>query len=1094
MEKRKWLSLLLAVTMLFTSIPVGMFAEGEEPVVEETAAVEEVTIEEPAPAPEVKEEPAPAPAPEKKEEPTPAPEKKEEPAPVVEEKEEPAPVVEEKEEPAPVVEEKEEPAPVVEEKEEPAPVVEEKEEPAPSEGGESVPAEGTEPAAEPVVTEEGVPEGDVVPEETGTEPAEDVTPVVEPEPVPEVEEVEEETEAFKAGLAYLSSGEVFEDKQLQKAYGTVNSKAVVYATDRITGEGELSGNDVIRISANIEGQEKTLYVKNGRLTYLSEDETADYNDEKHEEGIACRGTKLDPVSFTPAVKPETEVEPTEEPVPTEPTGEEPTEEPVPTEPTGEEPTEEPVPTEPTGEDNPENIIPETDPAEPGAEEGGEVIPSVGETTEEEDEPLDITELISPILSVTEETEGDGETETPAGEESTEPETDAENEAVVELETLDTRSGDGVITQQPQDASNVINGYVTFTVTAPGATAYQWQYNKGTSTWYNCSGSGYEGGDTDTLTAKVTAGRNGFQFRCVVTVDGTNVESDAATMTVAETPAQITFTTQPADAQAPVNSYVTFTVAVEGATAYRWQYNKGTSTWYDCTGSGYEDADTATLRAKVTAGRNGFQFRCLVTVGNQTVESDAATMTVGEAPVAINFTQQPADAQAPVGNYVTFTVAAEGATAYQWQYNKGTETWYNCSGTGYEDADTATLRAKVTAGRNGFQFRCIVTVGNQTAPSNAATMTVGEAPVAINFTQQPADAQAPVGTYVTFTVAAEGATAYQWQYNKGTETWYDCSGTGYEDADTATLRAKVTAGRNGFQFRCIVTVGNQTAASNAATMTVGEAPVAINFTQQPTDAQGPVNSYVTFTVAAEGATAYQWQYNKGTETWYDCSGTGYEDADTATLRAKVTAGRDGFQFRCMVTVGNQTAPSNAATMTVGEAPVTITFTQQPEDASGPVNSYVTFTVAAEGATAYQWQYNKGTETWYDCSGAGYEDADTATLRTKVTAGRDGFQFRCMVTVGTQTAPSEAATMTVSNEIVLNDVTYEILTSTTVKVVSYNGTATSLVIPETVNNMTVTEIGEEAFMNNTNLVSIDLPDTITVIRARAFKGCTSLSSMD
>ena len=125
MEKRKWLSLLLAVTMLFTSIPVGMFAEGEEPVVEETATVEEVTIEEPAPAPEVKEEPAPAPAPEKKEEPAPAPEKKEEPAPVVEEKEEPAPVVEEKEEPAPVVEEKEEPAPVVEEKEEPAPVVEE---------------------------------------------------------------------------------------------------------------------------------------------------------------------------------------------------------------------------------------------------------------------------------------------------------------------------------------------------------------------------------------------------------------------------------------------------------------------------------------------------------------------------------------------------------------------------------------------------------------------------------------------------------------------------------------------------------------------------------------------------------------------------------------------------------------------------------------------------------------------------------------------------------------------------------------------------------------------------------------------------------
>ena len=390
MEKRKWLSLLLAVTMLFTSIPVGMFAEGEEPVVEETAPVEEVTIEEPAPVPEVKEEPAPAPekkeepapAPEKKEEPAPAPEKKEDPAPVVEEKEEPAPVVEEKEEPAPVVEEKEEPAPVVEEKEEPAPAVEEKEEPAPSEGGETVPTEGTEPAAEPVVTEDGEPEGDAVPEETGTQPAEDVTPVVEPEPVPEVEEVEEETEAFKAGLAYLSSGEVFEDKQLQKAYGTVNSKAVVYATDRITGEGELSGSDVIRISANIEGQEKALYVKNGRLTYLSEDETADYNDEKHEEGIACRGTKLDPVSFTPAAKPETEAEPTEEPVPTEPTGEEPTEEPVPTEPTGEEPTEEPVPTEPAGEEPTEEPVPTEPTGEEPTEEPVPTEPTGEEPTEE----------------------------------------------------------------------------------------------------------------------------------------------------------------------------------------------------------------------------------------------------------------------------------------------------------------------------------------------------------------------------------------------------------------------------------------------------------------------------------------------------------------------------------------------------------------------------------------------------------------------------------------------------------------------------------------------------------------------------------------
>ena len=42
-------------------------------------------------------------------------------------------------------------------------------------------------------------------------------------------------------------------------------------------------------------------------------------------------------------------------------------------------------------------------------------------------------------------------------------------------------------------------------------------------------------------------------------------------------------------------------------------------------------------------------------------------------------------------------------------------------------------------------------------------------------------------------------------------------------------------------------------------------------------------------------------------------------------------------------------------------------------------------------------------------------------------------------------------------------------------------------------TVKEIGEEAFLNK-SITSITLPNTITVIRARAFKGCNSLASMN
>ena len=59
--------------------------------------------------------------------------------------------------------------------------------------------------------------------------------------------------------------------------------------------------------------------------------------------------------------------------------------------------------------------------------------------------------------------------------------------------------------------------------------------------------------------------------------------------------------------------------------------------------------------------------------------------------------------------------------------------------------------------------------------------------------------------------------------------------------------------------------------------------------------------------------------------------------------------------------------------------------------------------------------------------------------------------------------------------------------------YAGTDSELVIPETVEGYTVTAIGESAFDGNQYLVSIDLPDTITIIGKRAFAGCTKLSRM-
>jgi len=85
------------------------------------------------------------------------------------------------------------------------------------------------------------------------------------------------------------------------------------------------------------------------------------------------------------------------------------------------------------------------------------------------------------------------------------------------------------------------------------------------------------------------------------------------------------------------------------------------------------------------------------------------------------------------------------------------------------------------------------------------------------------------------------------------------------------------------------------------------------------------------------------------------------------------------------------------------------------------------------------------------------------------------------------------LTISSNFIVDEVEYQILSDGSLSVVKYHGSAANVTIPEVVNEKTVKEIGEGAFEGNATLVSIDLPDTVTAIRARAFKNCTSLSEM-
>ena len=170
-------------------------------------------------------------------------------------------------------------------------------------------------------------------------------------------------------------------------------------------------------------------------------------------------------------------------------------------------------------------------------------------------------------------------------------------------------------------------------------------------------------------------------------------------------------------------------------------------------------------------------------------------------------------------------------------------------------------------------------------------------------------------------------------------------------------------------------------------------------------------------------------------------------------------------------------------------VDFAIVSQPErEIEAEVGDQISLHVVASGnGLSYQWKYsnNKGSK-WYNCTANGY---DTDTFAFAMTSKMDGRYYKCAVTnADGQTLETSITELKLPTEFVYADID-----NTTVRLVKYNGTDAIVEVPQTYNGKTVVEIGEEAFMNNTTLTSIDLPDTITVIRARAFKGCTSLSSM-
>jgi hypothetical protein len=256
-----------------------------------------------------------------------------------------------------------------------------------------------------------------------------------------------------------------------------------------------------------------------------------------------------------------------------------------------------------------------------------------------------------------------------------------------------------ITSEPEDYTGSIGDTAVFTVVAEGEElTYQWQVYK-SGAWKNTS---LTGNKTDTLEVGIIESRDGMKFRCVVTdANGTSVESDEATITIA-VPA-ISITSEPEDYSGSIGDTAVFTVVAEGEElTYQWQVYKN-GAWKNTSLAGNT---TDTLEVGIIDSRDGMTFRCVIKDSNNNmVISNEVMIAVDKGPEIII---QPEDYSGDEGDTAVFSVKAEGNDlTYQWQvYKNGA--WKNTSLAGNT---TDTLEVGVIESRDGMQFRCVIKDGN-----------------------------------------------------------------------------------------------------------------------------------------------------------------------------------------------------------------------------------------------------------------------------------------------------------------------------------------------------------------------------------------------
>lgn len=507
-----------------------------------------------------------------------------------------------------------------------------------------------------------------------------------------------------------------------------------------------------------------------------------------------------------------------------------------------------------------------------------------------------------------------------------------------------------ITSQPIALTLCSNAIGMFTITATGATTYQW-YRNGVL----LSNSGiYSGTTTSTLTVTNPATVDAGNFTCILNGGACSTTSSAVSLTVNNAPV---ITTQPIT-PTPICTGITSTtinVAANYASTYQWRKN-GINLTNSTPYSGTNTAILTITNPSIT--ENGALIDVVITnaAGCSTI-SNSVILTINNIPT---ITLQPSSQTICSNQSATFNIAATNATTYQW-YKNGIV----LTNTGiYSGVNTASLTISNPTASDSGDFTCVLNALTCEVTSTNATLTVNNAPSIVS--QPVAVASFCTGTVSpTYSVTAINATSYQWRKNGVNLT----NTAPYSGVNTASLTLTNPSDVENGAVLDVVISNAEGCSIISLQNTLVITPIAV-ISQQPLSTNSCTNSTTNLYINATGTTTYQWQRNGVNLT----NTAPYSGVNTATLSITNPVTTESGNFTCILNGASTCGvTSNTAVVTINSAPVITVQPTAPASFCSEMAS-ATLSVTATGATTYQWRKNGVNLT----NNAPYSGVTTATL--------------------------------------------------------------------------------------------------------------------